>query len=148
IKAADLPFLPGTMGQTTVTQQEGQVTVRHRDTFQTNCTYQISDIGGLLWYQQRKGQAPQCLSYQAAAGPKQSSLKVSDSAMYLCAVQNTLLQGASLGEQEARGGRGCVCARLSLGEGALSSLLAALLPLGNHSFAIQNFFQEGRVSVV
>ncbi|NXR55332.1 TVAL2 protein, partial [Hippolais icterina] len=93
-------------GQITVTQEHGPVMVKQGHPFHTTCTYDTSYINALLWYQVRKGQAPQLVSYHAGTGPKHSGritthlnttgkssvlkvqeVEVSDSALYLCAVQ-------------------------------------------------------------
>uniref|UniRef100_A0A8C3UJD0 Ig-like domain-containing protein n=1 Tax=Catharus ustulatus TaxID=91951 RepID=A0A8C3UJD0_CATUS len=88
--------------------EDAQVTVKQGQPFHTACKYKTSYSNmALLWYQVRKGQAPQLVSIQSGTGPRHSGritthlnttgkysvlkveeVQVSDSALYLCAASS------------------------------------------------------------
>ncbi|NXM40517.1 TVA12 protein, partial [Gymnorhina tibicen] len=72
----------------------------------STCACQTNNFNALSWYQVQKGQAPQLVTYQSGSGSKHNGritthlnttgkysvlqveeVQVSDSALYLCAVQ-------------------------------------------------------------
>lgn len=140
--------------------------MEQKKTFQTTCTYQSSYFYALIWYQQKKGQAPQLVTYHTTAGTKQNGrfttelntdgkysvlrlkgVELSDSALYLCAVSDTLVQGAALAEQQPRMGRGCVCARQSSGMGPSALPWLRCFPCSLQDLTAIFSFSNGLVSV-
>uniref|UniRef100_A0A8B9TGI4 Immunoglobulin V-set domain-containing protein n=1 Tax=Anas platyrhynchos TaxID=8839 RepID=A0A8B9TGI4_ANAPL len=114
-----MPLSPDTldaMGQTSVTQQEGQVTVKQKETFQTTCTYQIPSLYALYWYQQKKGQAPQLVIYHTStkqSGRFTTGLNTVGKSSILRLKEVELSDsGATLAVQQPRMGRGCCCLTL------------------------------------
>uniref|UniRef100_A0A8B9TAT2 Ig-like domain-containing protein n=2 Tax=Anas platyrhynchos TaxID=8839 RepID=A0A8B9TAT2_ANAPL len=166
ILTAFLGQLLETMGQVSITQEEGQVSVEQGNTFQTNCTYETSYFQGLLWYKQKKGQAPQLITHQAVAGTKQKDrfttelntkgkssvlhlkeVELSDSALYLCAVRDTLVHRAALAEQQLWMWRGCVCARQSSGMGHSTLPWLCCFPCSLQDLPAQSSFPNSLMSL-
>uniref|UniRef100_A0A8C3J8U8 Ig-like domain-containing protein n=1 Tax=Calidris pygmaea TaxID=425635 RepID=A0A8C3J8U8_9CHAR len=133
-------------------QQEPFAETREGTAISINCSHaNKKSYDYIQWYRQLPGRGPAFLvlsltgtkelpdppgQLRVAADRRSSALwlarprlKVSDSALYLCAVRDTPVQEVSLAVQEPRRGRRYVCARLRVGEGALRCSLAALLPL-------------------
>ncbi|POI19589.1 hypothetical protein CIB84_016665, partial [Bambusicola thoracicus] len=136
---------------------------------QTTCTYQTISFGALYWYQQKQGQAPQLVTYHTTAGPKHSGrfttwlnttakysllqlaeVELSDSALYLCAVQDTLVHGASLAVQQPRGGReggGVSVQGGALGKGPSAVPWQRCFPCAHRDLQVNILFQKGPMSV-
>ena len=117
-------------------QTEGPVTVSEGALMTLNCTYQTADSASYLyWYVQHLNKAPQLLlkgltadkkveheGFQATLVKSDSSfhlqkraVQASDSAVYYCALSDTVTQGFRAAEHKPKGSR-----RLKSGRGIFS----------------------------
>uniref|UniRef100_A0A8C4LW68 Ig-like domain-containing protein n=1 Tax=Equus asinus asinus TaxID=83772 RepID=A0A8C4LW68_EQUAS len=123
-----LLMLRGTNGDS-VTQTEGPVILPEGAPLTLNCTYQSSYSFSLFWYVQYQNKEPQLLlksssenqgadsrGFQATLNRSDSSfhlqkpsVQVSDSAVYYCALRDTVrgIQGELSTNPEGAGGPGC-----------------------------------------
>ncbi|EGW10523.1 T-cell receptor alpha chain V region CTL-F3, partial [Cricetulus griseus] len=103
-----------------VTQTEGQVTLSEGTSVTVNCSYETQQYPALFWYVQYPGEGPQLLFRVSKANEKGSSrgfeatydkestsfhlqkasVQESDSAVYYCALSDTLAQSAGGAEHK------------------------------------------------
>ncbi|KAI4582994.1 hypothetical protein MJG53_008207 [Ovis ammon polii x Ovis aries] len=116
------PSEGGTNGDS-VNQTEGPVTVSEGALMTLNCTYQTADFSSYLyWYVQHLNKAPQVLLKGLTADKKSDSsfhlqkraVQASDSAVYYCALSDTVTQGCGGAEHKPKGSR-----RLKSGRGSI-----------------------------
>ncbi|XDA78145.1 hypothetical protein R6Z07F_008245 [Ovis aries] len=119
--------LGGTNGDS-VNQTEGPVTVSEGALMTLNCTYQTADFSSYLyWYVQHLNKAPQLLLKGLTADKKatlvtsdrsfhlqKQAVQASDSAVYYCALSDTVTQGCRGAEHKPQGSR-----RLKSGRGSI-----------------------------
>ncbi|KAF5925654.1 hypothetical protein HPG69_002103 [Diceros bicornis minor] len=107
-------FSPGQISGDSVTQMEGQVTLSEGASLTINCTYSARGYPELFWYVQYPGEGPQLLLRATKPNAKESnkgfeatynkettafhlektSVQESDSAVYYCALSDTVTGAA------------------------------------------------------
>uniref|UniRef100_A0A8C8X6U5 Ig-like domain-containing protein n=1 Tax=Panthera leo TaxID=9689 RepID=A0A8C8X6U5_PANLE len=107
-------FFPGQTHGDSVTQMEGPVTLSEGEYLTINCTYSTTGTPTLFWYVQYPREGPQLLlkafrdtekgshkGFEATYNRKsktfhleKSSVQVSDSAVYYCALTDTVTESA------------------------------------------------------
>lgn len=123
-------YSPGRTHGDSVTQMEGQVTLSEEAFLTINCTYTATGYPALFWYVQYPGEGPQLLLKATKANDKginkgfeatykrettsfhleKASVHESDSAVYYCALSDTVTGTAGGAEhklQAAHMGPGC-----------------------------------------
>ncbi|CAO2590801.1 T cell receptor alpha variable 9-1, partial [Lemmus lemmus] len=108
----------GNSNEDSVTQREGQVTLSEGTSLTVNCSYETKQYPALLWYVQYPREGPQLLFRVSKANEKGSSrddkgsssfhlekasVQESDSAVYYCALGDTVSQTAGGAEHKLRG---------------------------------------------
>ncbi|VTJ90872.1 Hypothetical predicted protein, partial [Marmota monax] len=103
-----------------VTQTEGQVIISEGTSLTVNCSYETSQYPALFWYVQYTGEGPQLLFRVSKANEKGSnkgfeatynketssfhlkkaSIQESDSAVYYCALSDTVAESAGGAEHK------------------------------------------------